>query len=322
MKAIIIIPYFGKWPVYFRMFLESCEHAGLLDFLFITDLQPPVDAPRNVFFVHKTLREIADLVQNTIGIIPALSHAYKLCDLKPAFGEIFQDYIKQYPFWGFGDVDLILGNIEQFINKHTLTSFDVISGRKLWVSGALCLIRNKPMLNSLYRSTDFYKTVFSDHHHYSFTECSKEWQALLKGTPISEIPFKYPNFTYMLTKAADEGKIRIRFEDFLKESIPSGGYIHFKNNRILDDHEKEYMLFHYIMAKRNPWFTYPDWELLPPEFYITETGFHTPKEFHDTGFSWQEKIKKISAFPGIVQSYAGRIIKKLKRMISDFSYDR
>ena len=39
-----------------------------------------------------------------------IEDAYKLTDFKPAYGEIFQDYIIQYDFWGFTDIDLIYGD--------------------------------------------------------------------------------------------------------------------------------------------------------------------------------------------------------------------
>ena len=39
-----------------------------------------------------------------------------MCDYKVAYGEMFQDYIKEYDFWGHCDMDMIFGE-ENFINE-------------------------------------------------------------------------------------------------------------------------------------------------------------------------------------------------------------
>lgn len=41
MKYAIIIPYFGKWPVWFDLYLKSARENECIDFYFFTDCPLP-----------------------------------------------------------------------------------------------------------------------------------------------------------------------------------------------------------------------------------------------------------------------------------------
>ncbi len=310
MKACVIIPYFGAWPPYLPLFLESCKN-DLLDFLLITDLPAPTDHPSNVKFLKLTLSEIAEKVQSAVGVEAALRNSYKLCDLKSAYGEIFAEYLETYAFWGFGDIDLIYGDIDKFITQEDLKQYDVISGREFWVSGALALFRNTDVVNSLYRRDDTYKMVFEDSSHYSFTECSKQWGRLL-STPIHDVDFDYANFTLHIRNAEKDGLVKTRFTDILRESIKPGGHIRYSNSKVLDQDGREYLMFHYIAAKRKAWFRYPKWEELPKRYYITETGFYSDERFATPSFNTFEFYRKMRASPIVLKRLAGRLAGKIK----------
>lgn len=76
----------------------------------------------------------------------ALPSPYKLCDFRPIYGKLFQQYINGADFWGFGDIDLIYGDIRQFITENVLQNYDLISG---W--GHLTLVRNNDYWNNFYK---------------------------------------------------------------------------------------------------------------------------------------------------------------------------
>ena len=42
------------------------------------------------------------------------SDPYKLCDLKPAYGHIHERDIAGYRFFGYGDIDIVYGQISDF----------------------------------------------------------------------------------------------------------------------------------------------------------------------------------------------------------------
>ena len=64
------------------------------------------------------------------------SRSRKLCEYKQAYGYILKDYIKGYDFWGYGDLDLVYGDIRHFLTDNVLTRQFLLG----W--GHLTLLRN------------------------------------------------------------------------------------------------------------------------------------------------------------------------------------
>ena len=169
-KACFIIPYFGRFPVHFPLWLHSAGKQEEYDFYFLTDIAYDRARPENVKLVHMTLGDIAQRVRDVLGIEPALKDAYKLCDFKPAYGLLFPEIVEPYPFWGFIDVDIILGNMAHFLTEELFAKFD-----KIGVQGHMTLMRNCEKVNRLFmtdtggRFID-YKTVFQDGYCFHFDE--------------------------------------------------------------------------------------------------------------------------------------------------------
>lgn len=145
-RVCFLSVYFGKVPDFFQPFLCSCTWNSDFDFLILCDSDIPYSIPANVRVVQMKRLEFVDKIKSTIGVdIPDMK-PYKICDFRPAFGELFQDYICNYEFWGILDTDLILGNLSKFITNEILDCYD-----KIFTMGHMSLIRNKPELNSLYK---------------------------------------------------------------------------------------------------------------------------------------------------------------------------
>ena len=126
-KIVIIICWYGNWPWYFKYFLHSVKFNPSIDFIIVTDEPLSEELPKNVKLIPKSLEDIREIATQKMGFDVSLSSAYKLCDFKPAYGEIFNEYIKDYDFWGHGDIDMIFGNIRNFIETNILDTYDVIS---------------------------------------------------------------------------------------------------------------------------------------------------------------------------------------------------
>ena len=71
---------------------------------------------------------------------------YKLCDYKPAYGEIFAPELSGYDFWGYGDMDLVFGDLRAYFTEDKLQKYD-----KFYAFGHLSLYRNTPENNAVYR---------------------------------------------------------------------------------------------------------------------------------------------------------------------------
>ena len=118
----IIIPYFGKWPLNFNLYLKSVTYnIDTVDIIFFTDLTldnyRPL--PKNIYLHQLSIKELRKLIEKKVNIKPKLENYRKLCDFKPAYGLIFEDYLQTYDFWGFGDIDLIYGDLNIIFNTNS-----------------------------------------------------------------------------------------------------------------------------------------------------------------------------------------------------------
>lgn len=164
----VLIPYFGELPNYFPIFLKSCETNGSIDWILFTDVCKNYDYPKNVHIVRMEFSILQRMVQDKFDFEVSLSSPYKLCDYRPAFGYIFEEYISEYDFWGYGDVDLIYGDIRKYLTD------DVMKCEKVFDRGHFSLVRNSYENNRMFmesnRYKDYYKQVFQSEKAFNFDE--------------------------------------------------------------------------------------------------------------------------------------------------------
>ncbi len=67
--------------------------------------------------------------------------------LKLAFGFLFAEIKKGYDFLGHGDIDVVYGNIRDFMTEEVLNNQDVISSWHDYNTGTFCLFRNNKLMN-------------------------------------------------------------------------------------------------------------------------------------------------------------------------------
>lgn len=168
-KCVLIIPYFGKFHNYFQLFLNSCGQNPEFDWLIFTDDRRDFVYPDNVRVHYCEFRDIQELFQSKFDFPIRLNDPRKLCDYKPAYGYVFQEYISQYDFWGHCDCDLIFGKLSHFITDVLLTQYD-----KLFTQGHLILYKNgseevkRFMLP--YNGMEIYKEMFQQDAILAFNE--------------------------------------------------------------------------------------------------------------------------------------------------------
>lgn len=159
----------GVLPSYYDLWAASAGKNPEFDFLIFSDLPFPQNEYPNIKIIRATFREIKILVEKKLKMRVALENPYKLCDYKPAYGYIFEEYLKEYDFWGFCDMDLIFGNISSFIDDELLSKYD-----KILFQGHFSLNRNNDRMNSMFLHTFpniiNYKIAFFTHHICHFDE--------------------------------------------------------------------------------------------------------------------------------------------------------
>ena len=159
-SIILIIPYFGKWPVWFNAYLKSIEANQTINWLIPTDCNIPEKYPKNIEFIKMSFHEINAMFNEKLGFDVALNYR-KFCDLKPTYGHVFGEEIKDYDFWGFCDMDIIWGNVRKYMTSSVLNNYDIISSRKSAISGHFNLFRNNKKLKFLYLQVPKYKELLS-----------------------------------------------------------------------------------------------------------------------------------------------------------------
>lgn len=168
-KILYIIPYFGKLPTLFPLWLESCRYNPTINWIIFTDDKTVYDYPNNVEVIYTTFQKIKKRVQELFDFPIALETPYKLCDYKVAYGDIFSNYIDGYDFWGYCDIDLLWGDIRSFLTDDILKKYQKIG----WL-GHSSLYRNNNLMNKLYRCTyggaSLYKDIFQSNSICFFDE--------------------------------------------------------------------------------------------------------------------------------------------------------
>ena len=248
-RIALVVCYCGKLPWYFDYFVHSCKYNQSVDFLIITDdftFKRPL--PHNVKLIYKTLNEINLLASAKLGFTVYINHSYKLCDFKPAYGVIFSELLKGYDVWGHCDIDIIFGNIRNFITDELLENYDLISVRHDWLSGCFLLYKNNQKLNTLFLHSKDYRKVLSSDKHYCFDETNFSHNAFSAGKPYNEIKTEIESMMHVVKKMEAENYIKPFFDFFIIEGLP--GKLKWGNGTMFYKKKYEILFYHLIYFKK------------------------------------------------------------------------
>jgi hypothetical protein len=140
----LVVPYFGPRPPYLPLVVRSMAHNPDVDWLLLTD-RPVPGAPPNVTVRLCTFADLADRIQRHFDFPVCLPDPYKLCDVRPAFGEVFAEELAGWDFWGHCDLDVVFGRIRDHLPP------EAFAVDKVLVQGNFALYRNTPEAARWYR---------------------------------------------------------------------------------------------------------------------------------------------------------------------------
>lgn len=136
-SCALILPYFGKFHSYFPLFLRTLERNPSFTLLLFTDCDDGREYPANVEVHPMTFDEFRHLASLRLGVDAALGEIHDICDFKPAYGLIFEEYLVDFDWWGYCDCDLLFGDLEKLCLPLMEGSYD-----KLFAMGHMTLFRN------------------------------------------------------------------------------------------------------------------------------------------------------------------------------------
>ena len=166
----ILIPYFGRWPLWIDFFIESCRWNRSIDWILFHDGPPPQNRCGNVRHIEMSFEAYKVLVSSALGIPFDPVQPYKLCDIKPALPHIHRELVAGYDFVGFGDLDVVYGDIRRFYDDELLGRYDLLSSHSDRISGHFCLMRNCDDLVSAFERVPRWKEAFLAQEHLGFDE--------------------------------------------------------------------------------------------------------------------------------------------------------
>ncbi len=166
----IVITWFGPWPPWTEYFLLSCRANPSVNWILLSDQAVPANIPENVRYIPMKISEWIRMTEKRLKCRIRVNHPYKICDLKPAYGYIFSEYLQEYAFWGYGDMDLVYGNFRRLLSSSEMAAADVISTHSDFIPAHLCLLRNTQEINTLFTLGGRYRQVFARPDYMGFDE--------------------------------------------------------------------------------------------------------------------------------------------------------
>lgn len=283
-RICFLIPYFGRWPFWMPLFLESCRRNPDIDWLLFSDCGLPEGLPENVRVEPIDYASYCAQVSARLGINFAPENPYKLCDLKPALGYVHQEHLKGYDFWAFGDLDLIYGRLREYFTTARLARYDLYSTHARRVSGHLCLIRNTDTMRRAFMRMPRWQERLTDQTHHALDEGA-----------FSRLFLWRKNFPDPLFKLVGLFNPLRRRSEFVEAfSTPDGcipwldGSFDFprrwfwKEGQLSNDRDaaREFPYFHFAIWKRGAWTGHPlpapsaiDELARCPAWVVSEDGF-------------------------------------------------
>ena len=189
-KIVLIFPYFGILPPQYPAWRATALRNPTIDFLFFTDAD--VDPAENIIVHKMPFSDFQQIVQKTFDFPISLDRPYKLCEFKQAYGFILQDYIKEYDLWGYGDLDLVYGDIRTFLTD------SVLEHKFLLGWGHLTLLHNdedantyfmKPVAGYQNYKDAFTTTKITFFDEFRYKGCSDKWRDCRPDDCWLEWPF-------------------------------------------------------------------------------------------------------------------------------------
>lgn len=203
-KKAIVIPYFGEWPKWFDLYLYSLGNNLSFDVLFFTDI-PTNDllfVPPNAKFINISFKDYCRRASEKLSITFNPSNPFKLCDLRPFYPIIHQEELKEYDYIGWGDIDLIYGNLNKFFPDSRICKYNIISTHSHIFSGHFTLIRNIPSIYECFTNMPNWKSMLSDTKNHVMDEIGLSYYLTPKLKYIRHIYDKSGGFNGELKKWA------------------------------------------------------------------------------------------------------------------------
>ncbi len=269
-RVLLVLPYFGSFGPWFPLYLHSLSNQQTLDLLLLSDARLP-DLPANARHVEMTFDSLRALANSRLRTPVRLHRTRNLCDLKPAYGIVFAEFMRGYEYWAFGDEDVLYGNLDRMLTPHLDGTADVVlpstnpSNMQVKTQGHLTVLRNHPRTNELVFRDPAYREVLASHEHWAYDETS--WRY---GSEIS-------SFTRIVNEAAARGELSLQWGLPSVTHLPKPGrWYRYDGRSIHEDTGREILYYHWGRMRHRP-VQWPTAETAKDGFAFDRYGFYDPE---------------------------------------------
>lgn len=286
MKTALVITYYGKLPLYFNHFMRSVD-GRLFDVLLVTDLEVGAH-PNNLRVVRLSFDEFVQLAGRKLCVEPRLASIRRLCDFKPMYGKIFEDYLKEYDYWAFGDCDMVFGPLFDMELKAALDAdVDIFSTQEHFTAGPFCMLRNDERCNMLFAQADNLKEVVSHEgvNCIAFDELSGDFHDQVRhgNMTIEDCRAHRDSFSAIVQRQVGLKSI---FKDVLyQDNLADGSTVEMSADGKLTARGMPIAAYHFVRAKLRRYFTYVEQPYpLVADYLIDDAGFYVT--------NWQKMLRR------------------------------
>lgn len=142
----LVVCYFGNLPNYFGLTLKTMAANASIDLILLGDTPEQINCPNNVQRIHITFPEFLKRIEMAGNTEVNVNSVYDIHNFKITYGLAFADYLSKYDYWGYTDLDILFGDLRNYLPEEILSNFDRIHCR-----GHLSILRNSLEVNSAFK---------------------------------------------------------------------------------------------------------------------------------------------------------------------------
>lgn len=256
MKKVFLQTQFGKPHAWTQEYIDHVQNLAQYGWYWKIFTPNDLKSKGNVEVIKMTLKDFDELITKKCGVDPhnylqdGVPHKF-VSDYYPAYGLIFEDYIKGFDFWGHTNWDIVYGRLDHFLSDAWLDQYDIWSDDVNTINGIFTLYRNNETVNNFFRKIPNWESMFVAHNlfgidEYYMTDLVRNDKSIRFGYP--------PHYALHSHDRLDNHDPSIRLErkedgslwELFKDINPPA----WAHARPIVG--KEIMMFHFLRSKRWP----------------------------------------------------------------------
>lgn len=199
MKKVFLQAMFGSPHSWIQDYMDHVARLEEFGWHWMIFTPNRLETPsKNVRIVPMTLAEFDVLVEKHTGVyvgnfLDGKNLPSKLIsDFYCAFGQIFQDYIRDYDYWGITNFDIVYGRLDRYLPDSLIDAYEIWSDDATpAINGIFTLFRNEHRVNNLFREVPGWEDCFRIHRPMAFDEI-RMTAAMQKVEKEGKLAWGYP----------------------------------------------------------------------------------------------------------------------------------